>query len=109
MTRHQATHPDQLLLDWESDPAIQARIELLVSERAASQAFLWRFRLMIIESVTMGVLVAVAGLTLNQPTGLVIRSALIVAGACFGSGMLLIGLSAGTAVAIAKLRARWAR
>jgi hypothetical protein len=73
------------------------------------QAFQWRFRLMIIESVTMGVLVAVAGLTLNQPTGLVMRSALIVAGACFASGMLLIGLSAGTAVAVAKLRARWSR
>ncbi|MHA3790480.1 hypothetical protein [Sphingomonas sp. YL-JM2C] len=108
MTRH-STHPDQLMLDWESDPAIQARIEALVAERAEAQSFRWRFQLMVIETVMMGSLVIAAGIVLNQPTGMVIRSGLIVAAACFVSGMLLIGLTAATAIGLRKLRRRLAR
>ncbi len=108
MTRH-AAHPDQLMLDWESDPAIQARIEMLVAERAEAQSFRWRFQLMVIETVMMGSLVIAAGTALNQPIDMVIRSGLIVAVACFTSGMLLIGLTAATALVLRRLRRWWAR
>ncbi|MDF0491155.1 hypothetical protein PX554_23815 [Sphingomonas sp. H39-1-10] len=108
MTRH-AAHPDQLMLDWESDPAIQARIEALVAARAEAQSFRWRFQLMVIESVMMGSLVIAAGTALNQPTGMVIRSGFLVAAACFASGMLLIGLTAATALGLRRFRRWWAR
>ncbi len=105
MTSH-VVHPDQLMLDWESDPAIQERIEQIVAERAELQAFRWRFRLMVIESVMMGSLVIAAGTALGQPTGMVMRSGLFIAAACLASGMILIGLSAVCAVGLAKFR-RW--
>lgn len=108
MTRHVA-HPDQLNLDWESDPAVQARIEELAAQRAEAQSFRWRFQLMVIESVMMGSLVIAAGIALDQPTAMVLRSGLLVAAACLASGMLLIGLTAATALALRKLRRRWAR
>lgn len=109
MTRHHFPHPDQLMLDWESDPAIQARIEELAAARAEVQSFRWRLRLMVIESIMMGSLVIAAGLTLRQPTVMVLQSGLFVAAACLASGMILIGLSAACAVGLARFRKRWAR
>lgn len=109
MTRQAVRQPDQLTLDWENDPAVQVRIEELAAERAEQQSFQWRLRLMLIESVMMGSLVIAAGTALRQPTAMVLRSGLLVAGACLASGMMLIGLSALCAVGLAKLRKRWAR
>ncbi|PJG47176.1 hypothetical protein CAF53_02160 [Sphingobium sp. LB126] len=109
MTRQHFPHPDQLMLDWENDPAVQARIEQLAAERAERQSFQWRLRLMMIESVMMGSLVIAAGMALRQPTAMVLQSGLFVAAACLASGMILIGLSALCAVGLARLRKRWAR
>lgn len=94
-------------------PAISPEIEALVAARVAqqaeAQAFLWRFRLIAIETCMMGALVAAAGVTLHQPAEQVIRSAVIVAGACFASGCILIGLSAATARIVARIKTWWAR
>lgn len=109
MRRRPTSNPGQLSLDWEKDPAIQARIEELVAQRAEGQSFYWRLRLMMIESVLMGSLVIAAGMTLKQPTAQVITSGCLVATACLVSGMILIGLSALCAVGFARLRKRWAR
>lgn len=86
-------HPDQLAIDWENDPAIEAIIEARVAKRAEAAAFQWRLRLVAIETCMMGGLVIAAGLALDQPPLQTIRTGLIVAAACFASGMLLIGLS----------------
>jgi hypothetical protein len=109
MTRHAFPHPDQLMLDWQNDPAVQARIEELAAERAEQQSFQWRLRLMMIESVMMGSVVIAAGTALRQPAAMVLKSGLLIAGACLASGMMLIGLSALCAVGLARLRKRWAR
>ncbi|MDF0544977.1 hypothetical protein PX699_21745 [Sphingobium sp. H39-3-25] len=86
-------HPDQLAIDWEQDPAIEAIIEARVAKRAEAAAFQWRLRLVAIETCMMGGLVIAAGLALDQPPLQTVRTGLIVAAACFASGMLLIGLS----------------
>jgi hypothetical protein len=104
MNRH-AT-PDPLAFDWRDDPEISAMIEERVAERAEIAALKWRLRLITIETFMMAGLVIVAGLALGQPTLLVIRSGLIVAGACFASGMLLIGLSGACGVLMSRIR-RW--
>lgn len=106
MTRHRSTNPDQLALDWESDPAIQQRIEELVSERVEVQAYWWRLRLILIETVTLGALVIASGMALGQPTFMVVRSGLFVAAACFASGMILIGLTALSSSALSRFQ-RW--
>ncbi|NKJ02389.1 hypothetical protein [Novosphingobium sp. SG707] len=54
MTRHHVDHTDPLKLDWIRNPDIEAMIEQRVAERAQSQAFQWRLRLMIIETFIMG-------------------------------------------------------
>jgi conjugal transfer ATP-binding protein TraC len=87
-------HPDQLAIDWEQDPAIEAIIEARVAKRAEAAAFQWRLRLAAIETCMMGGLVIAAGLALDQPPLRTVRTGFIVAAACFASGMLLIGLSA---------------
>lgn len=93
MTRAPIPHPDQLRLDWEQDPAIQAAIEERAAARAEAAAFRWRLRLVSIETVMMGSLVSVAGMALHQPLLPALRAGLIVAAGCFASGMLLIGLT----------------
>jgi hypothetical protein len=50
-------HPDQLAIDWEQDPAIEAIIEARVAKRAEAAAFQWRLRLVAIETCMMGGLV----------------------------------------------------
>lgn len=86
-------HPDQRVIDWENDPAIEAIIEARVAKRAEAAAFQWRLRLVAIETCMMAGLVIAAGLALDQPPLQTVRTGLIVAAACFASGMLLIGLT----------------
>ncbi|WBO21751.1 hypothetical protein [Sphingomonas abietis] len=110
MTRGQTkAHPDQLQLGWSDE---DARIESLVEERLAArfeaESFIWRFRLVAIETVMMGMLVLVAGLLLKQPTLMVLRATLLVAASCFATGLLLLSLSAGTAKLLSRLKA-WRR
>jgi hypothetical protein len=96
-------HLDQLAIDWENDPAIEAIIEARVAKRAEAAAFQWRLRLVAIETCMMGGLVIAAGLALDQPPLQTVRTGLIVAAACFASGMLLIGLSGACGMLLSRL------
>ncbi|NOW48404.1 hypothetical protein FHW96_004592 [Novosphingobium sp. SG751A] len=91
-------------LDWIRNPDIEAMIEQRVAERAQSQAFQWRLRLMIIETFIMGGLVIAGGLVLGRPGLEVLRAGTIVAAACFASGLLLIGVSAACGIAASRFR-----
>ena len=104
MTRAPSPHPDQLPLDWEQDPAVQAAIEARVAQRAEAAAFRWRLRLVAIETFMMGALVTIAGLALHQPFLPALRAGIIVAVACFASGMLLIGISGACGKLVSHLR-----
>ena len=96
-------HPDQLAIDWENDPAIEAIIEARVAKRAEAAAFQWRLRLVASETCMMGGLVIAAGFALDQPPLRTVRTGLIVAAACFASGMLLIGLSGACGMLFSRL------
>ena len=106
MMRQRVSHPDQMNLDWSKDAEIERIIEARVAIRAEAAALRWRFRLILVESVMMTVLVLAAGFTLGQPTTLVLRGAFLVGIACFASGMLLIVLSGAACHLTARLR-RW--
>ncbi|NMN06774.1 MULTISPECIES: hypothetical protein [unclassified Novosphingobium] len=101
-------HPDQLPLNWSDNEAIEVTVEQRLAERFEAESFQWRFRLVMIETVMMGMLVLVAGLLLKQPTMMVLRASLLVAGSCLATGLLLLSLSAGTAKLMSRLR-RWRR
>jgi hypothetical protein len=101
-------HPDQLPLNWSDNEAIEVIVEQRLAERFEAESFQWRFRLVMIETVMMGTLVLVAGLVLKQPTMMVLRASLLVAGSCLATGLLLLSLSAGTAKLMSRLR-RWRR
>ncbi|CAM8668371.1 hypothetical protein [Sphingobium cupriresistens] len=79
--------------DFEHDPALEAFIEARAERIAREQAFVWRFRLVTIETLMMGALVLAAGLALGQPAFLVLRASVMVAAGCFASGILLLSLS----------------
>ena len=97
-------HPDQLPLDWSDNEAIELIVEQRLAERFEAESFQWRFRLVMIETVMMGLLVLVAGLVLKQPTMMVLRASLIIAASCLATGLLLLSLSAGTAKLMSRLR-----
>jgi hypothetical protein len=99
-------HPDQFPFDWSKDAEIERIIEARVAIRSEAAALRWRFRLILIESVLMASLVLAAGLVLHQPTGMVLRGALMVGAACLVSGLLLIALAGLTGYLIARYR-RW--
>ena len=90
----------------EGDPALEQLIEARVTARLESDAWRWRLRLLGIETVMMSGLVLVAGLMLHQPAMLVLRATLLVGASCFASGLLILGLSAGTGTLLSRLR-RW--
>src|SRR3546814_13123452 len=75
-------HPDQLPLNWSDYEASELFVERRLAERFEAEAFQWRFRLVMIETVMMGLLVLVAGLVLKQPTMMVLRASLLVAASC---------------------------
>ena len=99
---------DQIVLSEALDLEVERRVAERLDKHAEAQAFLWRFRLIAIETLMMGTLVGTAGFVLHQPAWQVVRSAVLVAGACFASGMMLVGLSAGTARLAARIRRWWA-
>jgi hypothetical protein len=88
MSRSQP-HPDQLYLDLD-DPEIEELIERRVDERLAEEAFLWRFRLIIIESWLIFTLVIVLGLALDLPFIGVFDNAAMVGVGCFLGGLFLL-------------------
>lgn len=97
---------NQQALDWSDGEAIDRIVERQLAERFEDEAFHWRLRLVVIETIMLGLLVAVAGFLLGQPIMMVIRAALIVAGSCLATGLLLLSLSAGTAKLLTRMRAR---
>ncbi|WP_150291068.1 hypothetical protein [Sphingobium estronivorans] len=105
MTRHRP-HPDQLPLNWSDNEAIEVIVERRLAERFEAESFQWRFRLVAIETVMIGLLVLFAGLLLKQPTMMVLRASLLVAASCFATGLLLLSLSAGTAKLMSRVRRR---
>jgi hypothetical protein len=78
------------------DPRIEDLVEQRVAHRLRSEAVHWRLRLVVAETCMMGVLVFAAGSLLGHPAMLVLRASLMVAGSCLATGVLLVGLSAGT-------------
>jgi hypothetical protein len=100
-------HPDQLPLRLDNADEVERIIEARAAARAEAEAFRWRIRLILIETLMMGLLVAVAGFSLHQPTGQVIRSAVIVAGACFASGGVLILASGAAGWIVSRIRRWW--
>ncbi len=98
-------HPDQLALELSPDDDLEAIIAARVAARAEADALRWRFRLIVIEAVMMTTLVIAAGIALDQPTGMVVRGALVIGVSCFLTGLLLIGLTGATS----RLMARWRR
>lgn len=105
MTRH-TPHPDQLPLNWSDNEAIEVIVEQRLAERFEAESFRWRFRLIAIETLMMGLLVLVAGLMLKQPAMMVLCASVLVAASCFATGLLLLGLSASAARLVTRLR-RW--
>ncbi|MET3435993.1 hypothetical protein [Sphingomonas sp. 1185] len=99
-------HPDQIMFDWSKDAQMERIIAARVAIRAEREAIHWRFRLICVETVMMGVMVAAAGITLDQPTARVVHAAIGVMLACLASGLLLIGLSAASSLIVARYR-RW--
>ncbi len=99
-------HPDQLPFEWSKDAQMERIIAARVAIRAEAEAIRWRFRMICMEAVMMGTLVAAAGIALDQPTARIVHAAIGVALACLASGLLLIALSAGCGLLVARYR-RW--
>jgi hypothetical protein len=97
------------ILDLDREDEIERIIARRVAERAQIDAWRWRLRLVVIDTLMLAALVAAAGLALGRPTLIVVRATAIVGGSCFASGMLLIGLSATAAKIWSGLRKRLAR
>ncbi len=106
MGRSRLSSPDQLPLDLIAEDELERVIEARVAARCEAESIAWKFRLVTIETVMMGALVAAAGIALNQPGMMVARAALLVAASCFASGLLLLGLSAWSARLLTRFK-RW--
>ena len=106
MRRPSNHHPGHLTIEWPDEAEIDRLVEARLAERFEAESFRWRFRLIAIETLMMGLLVLVAGLMLNQPTMMVLRASVLVAASCFATGLLLLGLSASAAKLVTRLRRR---
>jgi hypothetical protein len=104
--RRSTPHPDQFALTFGRDSEIERIIEARVAIRAEHQAIRWRFRLIIIETAVLSVMIAAAGYFLGQPLGKILSSALLVALGCLASGFLLVILSGGISMAMSRAL-RW--
>jgi hypothetical protein len=91
--KHGPNNGNQFVLPLEQREAVQREIEARVARRLKEDAWLWRFRLITIETVMMAALIGVAGLLLGKAPFEIFRASVMVAAACFGSGMILLGLS----------------
>lgn len=104
--RHTPPHPDQLPLELTADLELERIIEARVAERCEAESIRWKFRLVTLETLMMGALVAAAGIALGQPGMMVARAATLVAASCFATGLILLGLSAWSARLLTRFR-RW--
>jgi hypothetical protein len=98
--------PYQLDLGFGKDADLERMIEARAQMRAEASAIRWRLRLAVIEAGVLVALVVAAGSLMGQPAGLILRSAVLVGGACLVTGMLVVALSAGAGVLISRLRRR---
>jgi hypothetical protein len=103
------TNGAQFTLGLERNAVLEQEIEARVAERAKAEAWHWRFRLITVETIMMAMLIVAAGLCLGKPVGEILRAAILVGAACFASGILLLGLSAGAGLSWAALSKRWRR
>lgn len=106
MGRFAKPHPDQLPLSLSSEDELEAIIEARVAARCEADSFIWKFRLVAIETVLMGALVFAAGMAIDQPLAMVARAAVLVAASCFASGFLLLVLSGWSARLLTRFRRR---
>jgi hypothetical protein len=99
----------QLALPLEQREAIEREIEARVARRMQEDAWLWRFRLITIETIVMAALIVAAGILLGKAPFAIIRTSVMVAVACFGSGMILLGLSVGASHSWSAILERYRR
>lgn len=85
----------QLTLPLEQREAMEREIENRVAQRLKQDAWLWRFRLVVIETIMMATLIVAAGIVLGKTPFAIVRAAVMVGAACLGSGMILLALSMG--------------
>lgn len=93
--KHSGNNGGQFILPLEQREAVEREIETRVAQRLKQDAWLWRFRLVTIETIMMAALIVAAGILLGKTPFAIFRAAVMVAAACFGSGMMLLGLSMG--------------
>jgi hypothetical protein len=99
-----SAHPDQMALGFGKDAELEHVIEMRAQMRAEAAAVRWRFRLALIEAGLLVVTIIIAGAVMGQSTGVILRSAALVGGACLVTGMLVIALSAGAGALLSRLR-----
>ncbi|WP_334184831.1 hypothetical protein [Novosphingobium sp.] len=109
VTARDETDVLELTQEVTADPRIDDLVEQRVAQRLRSEAVHWRLRLVVTETCMMGVLVFAAGSLLGHPAMLVLRASLMVAGSCLATGVLLVGLSAGTMRLADRIRRRLGR
>lgn len=94
-------------LDFEPDPALEARIKARIAAAAQAQALYWRFRLVTIETLMLGGLVLAIGIALGKPWFSILRASVLVSAGCFASGILLIGMSDAAGKGLKWVRRWW--
>ncbi|MCP3732186.1 TIGR03750 family conjugal transfer protein [Sphingomonas sp. MG17] len=104
MRQKSHVHPGQLPLQFDSQAELERLIERRVAQRFEAEAFRWRLRIVMIETLLLASLVLMAGLALGQPIHTVVRAAVLVGASCFAAGMLLLGLSFSGTRLFARLR-----
>lgn len=109
VTARDETDVLELTQEVTADPRIDDLVEQRVAQRLRSEAVHWRLRLVVAETCMMGVLVFATGSLLGHPAMLVLRASLMVAGSCLATGVLLVGLSAGTMCLTDRIKRRLGR
>jgi hypothetical protein len=104
MMRRPLSHPDQLALGFGKDAELERLIEARAEIRAEAAAVRWRLRLALIEAGLLVATIVIAGSLMGQSAGVILRSALLVGGACLVTGMLVVALSAGAGAILSRFR-----
>lgn len=94
----------QMTLELNPDDEFERIIDARVAERAEAQAFHWRVRLIVIESVMLATLVVAAGIALDLSAMKILTAAAIAGGGCFLTGFALIGLTGAASRLLARFR-----
>lgn len=103
MATHKS-HADQLTLELAPGDELDRLIEARAVEIAEMQAFNWRVRLIVIESVMLATLVLAAGIALELPATKILTGAAVAGGGCFLTGFALIGLTGAASRLLARFR-----